>query len=66
MRTARPMTMHCWTARIQSLSEKDFDKKYQNRCHTATVPLLFYSVSYGGRLVFCGGGTAKFGGLLGR
>lgn len=28
----------------------------------ATVPLLFYSVSYGGRQVFCGGGTAEFWG----
>lgn len=27
MRTARPMTMHCLTVRIQSLSEKNFDKK---------------------------------------
>ena len=26
----------------------------------ATVPLLFYGVSYGGRQVFCGGGTAEF------
>lgn len=27
-----------------------------------TVPLLFYSVSYGGGQVFCGDGTAEFWG----